>query len=1105
MLEAAWRIVLLQKKAEVYEQLRGVLEAHAAVLFDEGDTILHSRKQLSYPLVEHESISPHGAEIAVFILHEMLIEKSEEEDQGEQSVGGSFPQWPRFLGGDEESGSNRSQNEDDERAREGKRLLLDEIIANAQTKIQKNYLSKQILLPLADVLCEEIRRSFRESPGAQRSDMLNEFTESYFLTGCVKYLRHAAIEGEMVEAGPSAPRTNDDAPEQAGGRATSRRAKYEIMKDSAQGFYDALSTVNTHDPRWRRLQDQLSVAKAYLHPIILDSFEKEVGKDFGWSIEDPKLEAAVPYRAGGYPAETPGEISAERLLALLITELFELTEEVEVEEVTEAEVEEVVPVTITTKRSTWQYSEGPPERGVTHDHTESIPSNLVVSGPMELVAAGSEAFVWSATGKDRMTWQTRLQPPLTKTDDLAFVHELDAESAKTTLQLLLEDPTTSRRLQTSAANSVVRVSALVDVAALFKGQNKRLVACGMLSYVPPDDGSFLFLTVSERTEKDQIAQGISRIGVFPFARQHIAFVIDSTRTKARMLKFRRDWLHPVQDHDCVRFSLSFGQRSSVRETLLGLVMPTDERNPPRTSTSRQTGDLTAQLGAVEPNEDIPTHKVCVLTSEVNRLRRKYKNDSGVLAQLDDDKLFTSGGRRSAKATETVSCAEDLYYNVHASKPPGDASRLRGRHWFEPGGNLSMAERVSNEESLWDRRADAFYGVAKILARAEDNNSWLSKHDVIAYAWWTQERTEKKTYADALVMQVRAIVKRPLQFWRSFLNGYKGWYGTGTGGAFWWSALQTYAPRTRFQENDCAEADVEGLPEIDATNSNSREEGRSSSLSLNKRKVLIRGYDEFSGVYDVVEDESQCQVRIASQPEIDENGHKCNPADAAPSAVRIWQVQPENLVLQKRYRRWADGTLLLRCTPHAGFEEEHARSRFAKGDLVVVTGVFPESSRDGGTISPPDYDGSVARVVEYDVKRHFYTVDLPPGVAAVDANNKNYGLFRKPLVGYSNMRLYNPGTESTSSSSATEHDTMPGGSAKGASVPARAQSKRVAEDVLLRNRDLDSLAQTFYAAARDLLLTIEDGSLWRQMGNLQQLSNPERSFADCQSGWRALSP
>ncbi|CAD7970762.1 unnamed protein product, partial [Amoebophrya sp. A120] len=87
------------------------------------------------------------------------------------------------------------------------------------------------------------------------------------------------------------------------------KAEYLVMKESAQGFYKVISDVNTKDPRFKRLQEQIAVAKVILHPLLPDAFDKEIGKDAGWSIEDESLEAAIPYKAADQPAEMKGEVS----------------------------------------------------------------------------------------------------------------------------------------------------------------------------------------------------------------------------------------------------------------------------------------------------------------------------------------------------------------------------------------------------------------------------------------------------------------------------------------------------------------------------------------------------------------------------------------------------------------------------------------------------------------------------------------------------------------------------------------------------------------------------------------------------------------------------
>eukprot|EP00392_Amoebophrya_sp_AT5.2_P000271 g271.t1 len=1362
MLEAAWRASLLQKKVEAYEKLRGLLETQAAVLYDEGDSILHSRKQLNYPMGEPEPLSPDGVEVATFILHEMLVERAQHEQLQKAAAPVDSPL-----------------------VEERKRLVLDEVMANAQSKTEKNYLSKRILLPLADVLCENIRRVFRESPGAQRSDILSESTDSNFLKGCAKYLRHAIendpsasssanmlkifrdwsfseatpfetastklLGADSTEAAPAAGDKHVGAT--TTGREASSRPEYEIMMQSAEGFYKALSTVNTRDPRWQRLLNQLSVAKVYLHPMILDAFEQEVGKDFGWSIEDQELEAAIPYKAADQPSEMPGEISlikdpwecllktvmtklaspfwqahfsdergpntygrafrqAKSLLQLLLQELFELDElrndhdEAMTEEMDEPANQDQAPdgteflnSSASAPKSfrlqikshdqafslnaqsilTFAYEHGKTKRrkqfffafilreelglnvgtatsarvseegtdaqtrssnavlaeqishymrqkvdGEEEDdentgnyiahHASGIPSSMVVrfarfihslqthretsrrvcflqlmlwyqvhmvfldtkhirrysaqvsSGPMELVFAGRETFAWSGTNSGRFTWQMRLQPPLTKTFDLAFVHESDTDPAESTRQQLLQDNKTAvlefdggemmregggfqspidhfasfykqlrEQQQLQGGNiAMPRVSAFIDVGALLKGQSKRLVACGMLYYVnlhesdrtyiafwedlnsdvnamfmysyedlfggnialfqegrtpgtgtttqptgdagaragaeveeqesrmprveevaahcqrrireiapvqlangqhdsfvkaskeevvedlskklftwfdqprtlgsdvPRDDGSSAFVSVSERTGKNEMVQGVQRMRGFPFGMQHIAFVVDK-RTKAQILKFRSDWFYPVQAHDCVRFSLSFSpDDAALREAVLGLVIP----------------------ATVEPNQgtterESPTYNVCVLASEADRLRRKYERANakevedkkkselilnylrsgrrdgvpsngvtGGLLRMASSEIGGScpaGSRRygffhqsnltsSTGMMAPVSCAGNLpVHEVHYIReaPRTDAEHLawRGKHWFEPDGNLSMTDRLNHEPPL-SARADTFYSFSEIPAR---DNKELRKQDVIAHTWWVQERTERKAYADALVMQVRAIVKRPLQFWRSFLSEYKrlvgggGASGAGAGAGrgvvlIGSSALQDYAPRTRFRENDCAEVDAEEIPGYFASrahspSSSSQPQAAGGSAPSNKIKVFIRG---------------------------DPESHN---SDA--------------------------------------YVAEDPRSRFETGDLVML-------HRATQTTSSGRSSGASA----------------PAGVDLDASNDYSVGL----IVDYD-------------------------------------AANKLAGDVLLKDRDLDRLAQTFQASARDLLLTLEDGSLWKQMGVVQELTNP----------------
>eukprot|EP00392_Amoebophrya_sp_AT5.2_P001427 g1429.t1 len=1561
MLETAWRAALLEKKAEVYNQLRTLIERKAAVLCDEGDNILHSRKQLNYPLGEPLSISADGIEIATFILHEVLVNLA----QPSSSVGTSPPP------------------ESEEEEVDSKKLLLDEVIANSQTKIDRTYLLKQVLLPLPDILCEEIRRAFRDSPGALRSDILNESTDQNFKIGCSKYLRHA-IENEQskgaaasgnagddasidgadaeVEAAGSPPGSDQDQeqgpppgedpsedqdagetsiPEQTTG-AVAARPEYEIMKDSAAGFYRALSTVNVHDIRWKRLQDQLSVAKTYIHPMILDAFEKEVGKEFGWSIEDQELEASVPYKAVNQPAEMKGEVSlikdpwecvvktvmtklatpfwlevfsnargpntygrafrqAKRLLVLLMRQVLDvsvaptvtsstrrinsatpdatsataatsiktfrlklkpdneafptaphtmlnfsykygsralqkfffakiLKEELglgnesredgedggtsaattspegkllaaqiahhmrqEMEEEDGGDGDEDTTTTIAGGDETQQHDASgiPPslvakfarfirslqvhqktsrricflqlmlwyQMQLVFPNTKHIKryTGQVTSGPMELVFAGSESFAWSGTNNGRLTWQARLQPPLTKTEDVAFVHESDTDPAENTRQQLLNDPKTAiiiapakaladgsrgfenpidhlyggdgaaddfySLLRKQSGASSVRVSAFIDVGAHFKGEDKRLVACGMLYYVhfeenarqyisfwedaddeittilmynyaelfasakwgsavatvrsdaatatpqhpsavaahcqervrvtsptrlvngkhesflraskeqnlddlmvgpggkclsgthlpsgpvidlkpklftwfdqprtfgsdvPRDDGSIAFATVSETTGKDQLAQGVARMRGFPFGKQHIAFVVEE-RTMARMKQFRRDWFYPVHKFDCVRFSFSIkieqgagrggGEATELRESVLGLVMEGAPVVVPSQGTAALNGEEASRGAGTK-------YQVYILTAEFDRLRamkdgewaaqleRYSRNTKVETVKMDatcaacrigagahgDGGAGHHGGPRMTRPaganplggggdplTTLVSVTKISGMTEVYDRKPDTLSdfELQGQHYFDGGeANLSMTERLSNEEPL-KGRAHEFYSSAAVPSLEGP----LTKQDVVAHAWWTQERSEKKAYADALVMQVRSIVKRPLQFWRSFLSGYKMFAKSET--AFLGS-VGKHEPQTRFRENDCAEVAVEEIPgtpggETDAESERSGrgpQRGTSAGSAAVAPKVFIRGYNEALGLYQV----ETSSKRMSTAPDPDEKGPeawiKYNPAGDA-AHMRMWQVRPQALRLQKRYVQPMGSTVKtrtrtageLRCTPHHGFSAEEPRSRFANGDLVRLEGIAVASEGK-------KYNGEVARVVRHDDDRQFYVVEVvgAESAVAVAEGINNVGRLLQRNVTYENMRLYiHEEDENTSAQFAfwsstvsidaatdadgqllssgveEEHEQQnreaaaaasfsshrpktPNASSSGnpklAPTPspsafptARALSHKIAHDVLVRDRDLDFVAQTFHAAARDLLLTVEDGSLWKQMGTVQELSDP----------------
>ncbi|CAD7970755.1 unnamed protein product, partial [Amoebophrya sp. A120] len=277
------------------------------------------------------------------------------------------------------------------------------------------------------------------------------------------------------------------------------------------------------------------------------------------------------------------------------------------------------------------------------------------------------------------------------------------------------------------------------------------------SDVPRDDDSWAFQSASERTKKDQQAQGSARMRGLPYGKQHIAFVLEK-RTADLFLNFRRNWFYPVHSHDKVLIDVPVNPEATHAN-------PTEQKQRVKGIVLEMDGDAALQEKVKkneleQDDEEImkKTWRVCALLSETMRVKADYEKKG----DLDSVRLFFTereGDRNSwrqanVKEVKKLAFGRDGLSLTHAPGPgikvdcnPG--FRVTGKTTEELGKlevNESLKSRLNGELPITDPQTRfVFYSTSKIP------HFWqrkVQKQDVLAHAWSVQEGTERKDYADA---------------------------------------------------------------------------------------------------------------------------------------------------------------------------------------------------------------------------------------------------------------------------------------------------------------------------------------------------------------------